>query len=95
VQDFWSQTTDQRKEQKVRKGNAQQETVRTKNSWKDNATPVLKKEVATESRRRENSQVLNQQAWIRLYIWDQYDCNKVKGGSLVKVRQVGKGRVQV
>jgi hypothetical protein len=65
---------------KWRKGNAQQETVRTKNSWKDNATPVLKKEVATESRRRENSRVLNQQAWIKLYIWDQYDCKRVGHG---------------
>jgi hypothetical protein len=32
----------------------------TKRSWKDNTTSVLKKEVATKSRRRENSQTLNQ-----------------------------------
>jgi hypothetical protein len=38
----------------------------TKSGWKDNATLVLRKEVATRSRRRENSQVLNQQTqdWI-------------------------------
>jgi hypothetical protein len=33
----------------------------TKSGWKDNATSVLRKEVATRSRRRENSRVLNQQ----------------------------------
>jgi hypothetical protein len=32
----------------------------TKSGWKDNATSVLRKEVATRSRRRENSRVLNQ-----------------------------------
>jgi hypothetical protein len=29
--------------------------------WKDNATSILRKEVATRSRRRENYRVLNQQ----------------------------------
>jgi hypothetical protein len=33
----------------------------TKIGWKDNTTSFLKKEVSTRSRRRENSQVLNQQ----------------------------------
>jgi hypothetical protein len=33
----------------------------TKNSWKDNATSILRKEVATRSRRRENFWVLSQQ----------------------------------
>jgi hypothetical protein len=33
----------------------------TKSGWKDNATSNLRKEVATISRRRENSWVLNQQ----------------------------------
>jgi hypothetical protein len=33
----------------------------TKSGWKDNTTSVLRKEVATRSRRRENSRVLNQQ----------------------------------
>jgi hypothetical protein len=28
--------------------------------WKDNATSILKREVSTRSRTRENSQVLNQ-----------------------------------
>jgi hypothetical protein len=32
-----------------------------KSGWKDNATSILKKEVATRSRRREKSRVLNQQ----------------------------------
>jgi hypothetical protein len=33
----------------------------TKSGWKDNVTSVLRKEVATRSRRREKSRVLNQQ----------------------------------
>jgi hypothetical protein len=33
----------------------------TKSGWKNNTTSILRKEVATRSRRRENSQVLNQQ----------------------------------
>jgi hypothetical protein len=32
-----------------------------KSGWKDNTTSILRKEVAKISRRRENSQVLNQQ----------------------------------
>jgi hypothetical protein len=33
----------------------------TKSGWKDNTTSILRKEVATRSRRRENSRVVNQQ----------------------------------
>jgi hypothetical protein len=33
----------------------------TKSGWKDNATSTLRKEVATRSRIRKNSEVLNQQ----------------------------------
>ena len=33
----------------------------TKSGWKESTTSVLRKEVATRSRRRENSRVLNQQ----------------------------------
>jgi hypothetical protein len=42
----------------------------TKSSWKDNATSVLRKEVATRSRRRENSRVLNQQTQRSDYIYE-------------------------
>jgi hypothetical protein len=38
---------------------------------------LWEKEVATKSRRRENSQVLNQQSWIRLYI---YGINMIEKG---------------
>jgi hypothetical protein len=81
------------RKRKWRKRNAQQETIRTKNNYKDNITPVWKKEVANESRRRENSWALKQQSWIRLHIWIQYDFN---GGVvciwLAMIVMVGKGQ---
>jgi hypothetical protein len=54
---------------KKRKGMCNKKQLEQKTVGRTTQHQFWEKEVATESRRRKNSWVLNQQAWIRLYIY--------------------------